>query len=329
MKLSITSTKPIETFYLKGVDGKNYDIELDKEQNLPNQWYELLIPYTGEHIEIKDILINNESIKENFYTGFYTDGEGKRHQPASAVWSDGGVYSIWIHTEPGRIWQRFTDQIRSGDFGKYLFDKYLFTVDRPTKIADYFDQTLKHYFGFGDGPNWWLKNDRFTPWTEVDWLKKEDYDMDNLVKEFDSCFPTGNWWCGKIQTKHTKRGLTVGLADLPFIPIDSLPSKFVQDFVKKLGYKRLIDIQIQTLAPKTSLHIHKDHHYDRACYPYTSGPKKFYWTLGDHKDVYFKLGNAGLLPLEKPLFINATEHVHAVVNEQDQERHVLTMYGEL
>ena len=283
----------------------------------------------GEHIEIKDILINDESIKENIYTGFYTDGEGKRHQPATAVWSEGGVFSVWIHTEPGRIWQRFADQIRSGDFGKYLFDKYLFTVDRPTKIADYWDKTLKHYFGFGDGPNYWLKNDRFTPYAYVDQIQKQDYDIKQLVKEFDSCFPEGNWWCGNIQTKHTKRGLQVGFADLPFTEIKDLPSEFVQEFVRKVGYKRIIDIQIQTLAPKTSLHIHKDHHYDRKCYPYTSGAKKFYWTLGDHNDVYFKLGNAGLLPLNHALFINATEHVHAVVNEQDKERSVLTMYGEL
>ena len=329
MKLSITSTKPIKKFYLKDVAGKNYDIELDKEQNIPHQWYELLVPYMGEHIEIKDILINDESIKENIYTGFYTDREGKRHQPATAVWSEGGVFSLWIHTEPGRIWQRFADQIRSGDFGKYLFDKYLFTVDRPTKIADYWDKTLKHYFGFGDGPNYWLKNDRFTPYAYVDQIQKQDYDIKQLVKEFDSCFPEGNWWCGNIQTKHTKRGLQVGFADLPFTEIKDLPSEFVQGFVRKVGYKRIIDIQIQTLAPKTSLHIHKDHHYDRKCYPYTSGAKKFYWTLGDHNDVYFKLGNAGLLPLNHALFINATEHVHAVVNEQDKERSVLTMYGEL
>ena len=329
MKLSITSTKPIKKFYLKDVAGKNYDIELDKEQNIPHQWYELLVPYMGEQIEIKDILINDESIKENIYTGFYTDGEGKRHQPATAVWSEGGVFSIWIHTEPGRIWQRFADQIRSGDFGKYLFDKYLFTVDRPTKIADYWDKTLKHYFGFGDGPNYWLKNDRFTPYAYVDQIQKQDYDIKHLLKEFDSCFPEGNWWCGNIQTKHTKRGLQVGYADLPFTEIKDLPSEFVQGFVRKVGYKRIIDIQIQTLAPKTSLHIHKDHHYDRKCYPYTSGAKKFYWTLGDHNDVYFKLGNAGLLPLDHALFINATEHVHAVVNEQDKERSVLTMYGEL
>lgn len=329
MKLSITSTKPIKKFYLKDVAGKNYDIELDKEQNIPHQWYELLVPYMGEQIEIKDILINDESIKENIYTGFYTDGEGKRHQPATAVWSEGGVFSVWIHTEPGRIWQRFADQIRSGDFGKYLFDKYLFTVDRPTKIADYWDKTLKHYFGFGDGPNYWLKNDRFTPYAYVDQIQKQDYDIKHLVKEFDSCFPEGNWWCGNIQTKHTKRGLQVGYADLPFTEIKDLPSEFVQKFVRKVGYKRIIDIQIQTLAPKTSLHIHKDHHYHRKCYPYTSGAKKFYWTLGDHNDVYFKLGNAGLLPLDHALFINATEHVHAVVNEQDKERSVLTMYGEL
>ena len=329
MKLSIKSSEKIEKFYLKDVSGKNYDIELDKEQSIPDDWYELIVPYVDKKIEIVDILINDDSMKENIYTGFYTDGKGIIHQPSTAVWDEGGYFTIWIHTQPGRIWQRFTDQIRTGDFGTYLFNKYLFTVDRPVQIANYWDKTLQNYFAFGDGPNWWLKNDRFTPYAYVDTIKKEDYEFDTLIKELDSCFPEGNWWCGKIQEKHTKKGLKVGFADLPFIEIKDLPSKFVQNLVKKIGYKRIIDIQIQTLAPKTSLHIHKDHHYDRKCYPYTSGAVKFYWTLGKYNDVYFKLGNAGLLPLDKPLFINATEHVHAVVNERDEERSVLTMYGEL
>jgi hypothetical protein len=329
MKLSIKSSEKIEKFYFKDVSEKNYDIELDKEQNIPDGWYELIVPYTGKKIEITDILINDDSMKENIYTGFYVDGKGNKYQPATAVWDEGGYFTIWIHTQPGRIWQRFVDQIRVGDFGTYLFDKYLFTVDRPVKVADYWDPTIKHYFGFGDGPNWWLKNDRFTPYAYADTIKREDYDIDILIKELDSCFPAGNWWCGDIQKKHTKRGLIVGFADLPFKPIEDLPSKMVQDFVRRVGYKRLIDIQLQTLDPKTSLHIHKDHHYHRKCYPYTSGAKKFYWNITDHKDVYFKLGNAGLLPLDKPLFINATEHVHAVVNERTDYRTVLTMYGEL
>jgi len=326
MKLSITSTEKLEKFYLKDLNNKVFNIELDREQNIPENWYELIVPYTGKKIEISDIQINDDSMKEVMYTGFYTDGLGVKHQPATAVWDDGGFFSIWIHTQSGRMWQRFKDQIRNKDWGTFLFDKYVFTVDRPIKVADYWNNNLKHYFGFGDGPNWWLKNNRFTPYIEIDSIDTKKIDLDKLISELDLCFPPE---CRSCYDGHTRRGMKLGPAELPFTEIKDLTSKMVQDFVTALGYKRIIDIQLQTLDPKTAIPIHKDHHFDRECYPWTSGAVKFYWNLTDSKDVYFKLGNAGLLPLEKPLFINATEHVHAVLNERKDHRTVLTMYGEL
>jgi len=326
MKLSIKSSEKIEKFYLKNVSEKNYHIELEKEQNIPEGWYELIIPYMGKKIEINDILVNNSSLKENLYIGFYTDGKGKIHQPASSVWDEGGYFTIWIHTQPGRIWQRFTDQIRQGDLGTNLFDKYLFTIDRPFEVANYFDNTIKDYFMASDGPNWWLKKDRFTPYVEIDSINKKNTDINQLLLELKKIFPKVN---ESLIKGHRRQGLKEGLADLPFIEIETIQSQFIQNFIKKIGYKKIIDIQLQTLDPNTSIKVHKDHHYDRKCYPYTSGAVKFYWNLTDSKDVYFKLGNAGLLPLDKPLFINATEHVHAVVNQTNNKRIVLTMYGEL
>jgi hypothetical protein len=333
MKLSIKSTEPLQNFYLKNLNDKIFNIELDKENNIKDGWYELIVPYVDKKIEITDILINDDSIKELLYTGFYTDGQGKIHQPANAVWDKGGYFSIWLNTSLGILWQRLCDQIRGGDFGTNLFEQYMLTVDRPLEIANFWNPTFKSYFNIGDGPNWWLKNDRFIPWREIESINKSNTNIDQLLSELELCFPEHTErLClpsGTLDPGHSRKGLLPGFTELPFTEIENLPSKIVQDFIKKIGYLRIIDIQIQKLSPKTALPIHKDCHFHRKCYPYTSGAVKFYWNVSDTEGIFFKIGNAGLLPLDKPLFINATEHVHSVLNETDKERTVITMYGEL
>jgi hypothetical protein len=329
MKLSIKSTETIQKFFLKDLNGKNFNIELDSEQNIPEGWYELSLPYVDKHNEITDILINNDSLKHLLYTGYYTDGKGQVHQPATAIWDKGGIFTIWIHTQAGVLWHRLVDQIRSGDFGKNLFEKYMLTVDKNVTIKDNWSNTLKTYFANGSGPNWWLKDHRLTPYKIIENIDIKNTDTKKLLTELEKCFPNkqdgvvsgiGGW---------KKAGLKEGCADLPFVEIKTLPSEFVQNFVKKLGYKRVIDMSIQKLAPNTAVPIHKDDHYTRKCYPYTSGAKKFYWNITDPTGIYFKLGTSGLLPLGNPLFINTVEHVHALVNESPSERTVMHMYGEL
>ena len=329
MKLSIVSTEELQSFYLKDLNDKIFNIELDKEQNIPEGWYELVIPYVDKKVEISDISINGNSIKELIYTGFYTDGNDTVHQPASAVWDQNGYFSIWIHTQLGMLWQSICDQIRSGDFGTNLFEKYLFTVDKNISIKeDCFDNSLQSYFANGYGPRWWLKNDRFTPYKIIDNDNILKTDTSKLLLELKKCLPYTQKDLSGVKGWH-RYGLKNGPADLPFVEIADVPSNFVQEFIRKLGYKRIIDIAIQTLTPNTAVPIHRDDHYRRKGYQYTSGAKKFYWNLGSTKDIYFKLGESGLLPLEKPMFINTVEHVHAVVNQSEEERTVIHMYGEL
>lgn len=331
MKLSIKSTKKIENFYIKDLNDKIFNIELDKEQNIPEGWYELTVPYSGEKIEIQDILINDETIRYLIYTGFYTDGNGIIHQPANAVWDENGKYTIWIHTQLGVLWQRLVDNIRGGDFGTNLFEKYVRTVDKNIIIKENFSNTLKSYFANGYGPNWWIKNDRFTPYISLKANENDilNTDKDQLLLELKKCMPFAEERVGGIRG-WDKSSLKEGCsANLPFVELSDLPSVFVQNFIKKIGFKRVIDMAIQTLDGNTGISIHRDDHFRRECYPWTSGAVKFYWNITDSENIYFKLGMAGLIPLEKPLFINTVEHVHTVINQSDKKRTVIHMYGEL
>ena len=323
MKLSIKSDKPLLNFYLKDLSDQKHYIELDQDVDIPEGWYELNVHFVDTKIEISDILIENTSIKEIIYTGYYTDGNNKVHQPATAVWDHNGCFRIWLHTQIGTLFQRVYDSIRNGDYGKNLFEKYVLTIDKPIKINDKFDTSIKSFFENGDGPHWWIKNDRSTPWMPIE---LGEIDKDKLLQELDIALP----FLVKKKDGRIRKGLKETTdPDLPLVNIEDIKSKMVQLFLRKIGYKRIIDIGVQTLHPGKSILIHRDDHYDSGAYPYIKGCKKFYWNIKNHENVFFKLGRSGLLPLEKSLLINTIEHTHAVINQSDKPRTVILIYGEM
>jgi len=323
MKLSIKSNKKLQKFYLEDLQKQKHNVALDSEIALPDGWYELNVCYVDTKINISDILINDISIKHILYTGYYIDGQGKIHQPATAVWDRNGCFKIWLHTNIGVLFQRTYDSIRNGDYGKNLFEKYVLTVDRPIEISHRFDSDIQSFFATGDGPNWWPKNNDKTPWLPVE---LQDINRDKLLEELDKVLPF------EVTKKdgRTRKGLKeTYMPALPFVEIDSLNSDLVKKFLKQIGYKRIIDMGVQTLQPGKSIRIHRDDHYDSDAYPYIRGCKKFYWTIKNSENVFFKLGKSGLLPLEKPLLTNTIEHTHSVVHQGHKPRITILIYGEM
>ena len=100
MKISIESNTPIKENFLVDLAGNRIDFKLDEHFSRDEGWYELNLPYTGQRTEIKDVKLNDESIEHTLYTGYYMDGNGTHHQPAAAMWDDGGVMKLWLIKGP-------------------------------------------------------------------------------------------------------------------------------------------------------------------------------------------------------------------------------------
>jgi hypothetical protein len=322
MKLSVTSNSPLQKFYLEDLHNNKFDIMLDTEQNIPYGWYELCVEYVDTKIEISDIKINDCSINYMIYTGYYTDGNGKVHQPATAVWDQGGVFRIWIHIEIGEMYSRIYEAIRNGDFGQNLFEKYSLTVDRPLEIKDHWPDHIRSFYATAHGPQWWY-NAGNVPWKYCD---LPNYDTDELLYELE---PMLRYNEERYNKGYCIKQIKEHVSDLPFIELDDIASPLVRDFVSSIGYTRLIDIAVQTLRPGTYIDIHRDDHYKRALYPYIKGCKKLYWACKAHEGVYFKQGRGGILPLDRPLLLNTIEHPHAVIHEGDQVRTSILVYGSM
>lgn len=323
MILSVISNNPLQNFYLQDLTGKKINIELDTYQNIPNGWYELKVEYVDTKIEIEDILINNASIKHILYTGYCTDKLGNKHQPASAVWDKGCVFSIWLHTSIGTLFHRIFDGIRNGDYGTNLFENYVLTVDRPHITTGNWPERVSSFFASAYGPKWWRLNTDYTPWKHLD---MPDYNPDEIVSELRKWLPCH---FERNNGGYRMQQLTDYGSDLPFVEIQDIPSKLVQQFIRDIGYTRLIDIAVHELDPGTYIDIHRDDHYNRAAYPYMRGCKKFYWACKESSGVYFKHGTSGLLPIQHPLLINTIEHVHSVIHEGNKTRTTILAYGEI
>mgnify|MGYP001334649187 CR=1 FL=1 len=324
MKITVESQHKITEVYALDLQDRSHHIELDHESRLDDGWYQLHFPYTGQKNEISDIKINGESIGNILYTGFYVDGNGNTHQPACAMWDDKGIFKIWIHTQLGVLFQRFLQQIANNKFGKNLFTDYLLTVDRPVILKKQWPESIKTFFSNGDGPNWWDKTSSFVPYKILEniTVSKED-----LLRESKTlCNYNDKIFNGKVIINSVRESCN---PELPFYRLDKKLYPNFAKLVEQIGFKNLLTIDTQVLEPNSFLRMHKDDDYQKDVFPYIRGCKKFYWTLTEDKDCFFKIGKSGLLPLNKPTLINNVDHVHSVVSERDSTRTILSIYGEI
>lgn len=324
MKLSVKAHTSITKVFLKNLWDETINIDLDKDIKIDDGWYELNFPYTGEKNEITDIAINDESIGHLLHIGYYVDGNGDKHQPASAMWDDGGVFKIWIHTKLGVMFERFMGEIANGKFGKSLFNDYMFTVDKPLVLKKKWPESIRTFFGYGDGPHWWNKKSQYVPYRIVDPL---DLDKDDVLKETQKvCIHTRKIFNGKVTINSVRKSCE---PELPFYKLDSESCPALKKLIDAIGFTNILTIDTQILQPNSFLRMHKDDDYPEEVFPYIRNCKKFYWTLSDNAECYFKIGKSGLLPLDKPALINNVEHVHSVVSERNDYRTILSIYGEL
>ena len=327
MKIDITSRIEIDHVYLIDLAGNKIDLELGKETSLQDGWYELNVPYTGKENDIVDICVNNETLKETMYTGWYMDGKNNRHQPNMAVWDEGGVFKIWVHTNLGVYFNRVLSEIWQGDFGTNLDKNYTITVDRPMQLKKEWPASIKGFFEFGDGPHWWRLGQYNTPY------KVLELDLPPVEKVIEEC----NKVCTYEITSHEKSLEVKSTSDrdneLPFNDLSDADIPYIKNLIQQIGFTNILDMSLTKMKPGSTLELHKaTGNYSKKSYPYMRGCKKFYWALTEYKDWYFKLGRAGILPLDKPCLINTTEHVHTVVNERtdhEEDRYVFSLYGEL
>jgi hypothetical protein len=320
-KISIISDVEIENFIIETINNLPIKCKNNEILDIDDGWYLIKIPFLKFNNQIRDIQINNESIGHLLYTGYFRNQQNRIIQPQTALIED-GHFEIWLHTDIGFYFKSIMSQVKNHDFGKNLFENYKLTVDRPCIIEGNYPESVKKFFKNSNGPVWWKNDSIRFPYKTITNENLKHIDKKLLINELKKIcafchnpYPGWTQWTFKEKT------------DLPEIQIKELNSSIIQNLIEEIGYKSIIDICLMKLESHNFIPIHRDDMSKRKMYEVSKGCKKFYWNLDHCEDVYFKLGDAGVLPLENPLLINTNEHVHSVINNKDSERYVLIIHG--
>lgn len=293
---------------------------LEHINNDPTDWGLLKIPFEGTKNEIHDILIDGESIEHLIYTGWFENNNQKKFQPATCVW-ELGFFKIWIHPNLGFMKAEIFEQINNGDYGKNLFENYLLTEDFGTKIDRSFPSNLQKFFHHAYGPKWWKKDSQYLPYKILD-FDVNSINLDDLQNYIKSKFIKKSEF-NNILNSYVMKEIT----DYPVIPTETLENKSLQSIFELTGWTNVLNCSIQVMKGKSFIRLHRDDHVDKKAKDHIIGCKKLYFGIDNHTQTFFKLGKAGILPLEKPLMINTALHSHAVVNQSDNDRTIFLAYG--
>jgi len=331
MLIDVLSNKPLQTFYLKDLLDNRINFDINKEFNIPTGWYNLIIEYTGDSTSVDDIIINGQTIGYYIYTGFFTDKEKRKIQPGTVLY-DEGFYSIWIHTEIGMMIQTLEEQIPRKNFGTNLFNNFLLTVDKPAMLPSGYPEIIKSYFRIGNGPRWWKKNNIITPYEVMSPELLSDINQTKLLDQVDkicaihteSSFHNAKSNTPRIGTKQKM----LQNSYLPFVEIEDLAGYELQETCKRVGFNRILNIGLQVQYPGESFAPHVDSHDELETKKHVQGPCSFLWDLSENKTGhYYKLSQAGLVPLEHGVFFNEN-YSHSSYNDSNEPRPLLIIHGE-
>ena len=322
MKVTIEADTDIKEFNLTDLDKKMITVKNNQEMSMVPGWYLLSLEYTGQKINIKDVKINDCSLKETLYISTFTTYDHMDTHYSTALWEP-GVWQLWVHTNVGYYKASIMSQIRNGDYGKNLNETYSHTVDWNTRIDDKWPEDIKSFFAHGYGPRWWHKKYNDMPYKILEPIK---YDKEKLYKEIER-MPKGieksNGWQEKT-FKDSPTWPPFDLGETGFHELDSI--------AKAVGFTKVLNVAWLTMAPRSSIHLHIDDEYidkvtDAAQEKFYHDCTIFYMTLVDPKGFIFKIEQAGLIPTDKPLMLNASKYPHSLINDSDITRETIRIHG--
>lgn len=325
IKISVDADIQVNEIIVEDLYHNTYNLKNNENFNTKSDWFLLKVPYNGIKNEINDIKINGNSIDYLKYTGWFENDKNEKFQPATAVWEPGN-FKIWLHKNLGFLKHSLYSQISNGDFGKNLFDKYVFTCDWSTKINGNYSQVVKSFFEYPFGPKWWKKTDIHRPFIALDKKIFEGIDKQKLINEVIEISEY------QFQSKSNKDWTKYWLkekSELPFIDIKQIQGPEIQKVINLVGYKSILNIEINTLRANSALELHVDDHTGRKSWPYIKGCKQLHWILTEPENNYFKMSEQGIMPGDSPNLINAGMYPHSFINNSNSLRYVLSMHGDL
>ena len=329
------------------ISGVHTDYTIDKttveiKQNI-EQGFNLLSIKSQHPIEIIDVKIDNNSIRNYIYLS-YIDEKEKKIQPATHISNTDQSWMLPL-IYPYSNWITFIlKNIANGHYGSDLFKDFHFFFPEKIEIKNTFSKVLSDFF-YHDSEYTIIDKKQVGNWYDGSALPYQalqfEYDKIAICDEikqnindlkFDVDHPGqnklnleefGNYeqWatCSLIEGTESNKNISIHEKSQSFKHL-----KHLYDFVNGLPITNLHHFMIATLPPNSFIYPHSDSG-NRGFQP--KGTATMYFNLEKVDGVFFKFGNVGLVPNEGGLLINNKKYAHAVVNQGKQTRYILTITG--
>jgi len=335
MLIEVEANKPLGNYYLEDLENKRINFECNKEFDLQQGWYKLVIEYPGSKLKITDIKVNNETLNRLIWTGWFLEESTQNKIQPSLILYTKGQWEIWINTSMGVMWQTLLESVTDTDFGSNLFEKYMHTVDKPIYLNNDYPQLIRSFFAHGAGPMYWRKNSSFTPYQTFDSELLNDIDKNKIHEEMKAmcefnkdskkfAFPAAGQPIRGGRRAYRKGPYTW---DEPITKIEDLPGEELQRLCKIIGFTGLLTCTLQTQYPGETFAPHVDVHNEESTKHHMQGPCSFVLDLAeDTSGHHFKVGKSGCIPVENGTLFNFN-YAHATYNESQNIRPLCILNG--
>ena len=301
MQITIHTKKAVKTTRIMDLNRKSseqvWPVDIDEN------WYKLTIPC--ERSDIIDIKVDGESIKHGLNAGLDT-AKG---------------YEIWLHGNLAEYFSRISNCIAHDDLMRYkhLDTKYLITESWNESVeGEFIPNHVKQFFAKGEGPHWYSKTD----FHNLPYVKYNGLEVSKELGLEDLTF---------IDSKFYGEGQCKSLQRLPVMPmrnVADLKNDQLKHTLQQFGFSKVLQVQYVELQPNSVIPVHRDDFTYEDGKHVIDGPTQLYFVLsGDSSKIKFKFRNVGLVPTDKPIFINNHRFIHSLVYTGDEPRGVLLVFG--
>ena len=276
-------------------------------------WHLLSISSAStDHLQIKDILIENISIGNMMLIMFLTESK-----ECTFGWVDRRSFSMPLHPNYATFRKVIFSNITQGDFGNQIYQQYDFAFNSKVDLQKSYPKSIVDYFDEEISPVWHKKYSNRSPWFLGPAINRS-----RLADEIN-----------KVKHKFPARKINLdsyrGWEDsiLKFSSIEEVKQfglEYFSEILADCRFTELLTVNLGYLPPGGYINTHKD---------LSSSLKrirnKVYIPIDFAPGNYYKFSPGGYVPLEQShaICLNTDVFLHGVVNDSDSGRLIIGCNG--
>lgn len=298
-------------------------------------------------IKFNNIFVNDTNIRQFLYLSWVEDGNEKL-QPCTELWNTNQTWIVPISLPLSMLISQADEKFTAGDLGSNLFDKYKIFYPESIELKGQYPQLVKDFFQYNFGFHIYSKEahrdpyaSEVVPYYNFDFafdesaIYKELTDNQEYILENESIpsqvkynnldlhtkSRTANW--RTVFTYPFQNGKGISINDFS-LDKQILPELF--KFYESLPMSEIYLSFLGLLPAGGYIAPHRDSAHTKI----PKGCSQLYFAINAKEGNFLKIHNVGLVPYQsKPTVLNNQSFTHALVNESDEPRWVISVLGNL